>query len=227
MKHYQNWTGRHAALAVCGIACVAAVGIPSWRPGSPGRRPRPDRPSRRRARQGRRRQGRHRSVVVRAETPTCPVYDAPCGASPAGDENPTISLAGRISTRTVRLTARTPGNVRDVRVHDGQHVKAGELLISLDDTVDALQVQAAEADLKQKQVQLNRVLKLYQDQQKHGDVNPEIDEAKANVQMAEIAVKYRKAIQEQYRVVAPFDGVITNLKAEMAIGGQGDGPQRS
>jgi len=104
--------------------------------------------------------------------------------------------------------------IRDTHLQDGQRVKKGELLVQLEDGADAAQVAAAEADLRLKNALLSRQLELYKELVTRGSSNSEIEEARANVDIAKIALKYRHAVLAHRRVLAPFDGVVANAKAQ-------------
>lgn len=72
-----------------------------------------------------------------------------------GDQGAPIRLNGRIEAATVDLAAKVPGRVLDVKVREGDRVKAGDLLVTLDLGETALWVErdrdalgSAEARLK-------------------------------------------------------------------------------
>jgi RND family efflux transporter MFP subunit len=128
------------------------------------------------------------------------------------DDKDSITVAGRIAARTIDIRALSGGMIRATRIQDGQRVKQGELLVQLDDDVDVAQILAAEADLKLKTAALERAKALYKEREAPV---AEVDGALANVEIAQVALKYRKAVLAQHRITAPFDGVIVNAKAQV------------
>lgn len=216
MKHYQNWTGRRRMLAACAIACAAVVGVPSWRLVAKETPPREDAAAEKKS-------GTERASPrdVAAEAPAD--HDR-AATRPAGAATDTITVPGRIGARTISIRALSGGRIRATRLEDGQRVKQGELLIQLDNDVDVAQILAAEADLKAKTAAQRRTLELFRELVQRGSSNAEIDEARANVEIAQVALKYRQALLAQHRITAPFDGVIVNAKAQVGqvvSGGEG------
>lgn len=61
--------------------------------------------------------------------------------------------------RETRVAGQVTAVVRDVAVKEGDHVKQGELLVQLDDGVEAAALQAAEADVSAERANLARTLK--------------------------------------------------------------------
>lgn len=61
--------------------------------------------------------------------------------------------------RETNVAAQVTAVVRAVVVEEGQHVKKGDLLVQLDDTVEQAALLSAEAELAGERAQLNRVLK--------------------------------------------------------------------
>lgn len=61
--------------------------------------------------------------------------------------------------RETNVAAQVSAVVRQVLVEEGQHVKKGDLLVQLDDTVEQAALLSAEAELAGERAQLNRVLR--------------------------------------------------------------------
>lgn len=204
MKHYPNWTGRRQILAICAITCVAAVGIPSWRLVAKETPQKDD-----------------RTVKDKDDAEKSSPRDgeeAPSGRDrpatrPVGGAKEAFTAVGRVSAPRVEIKALTGGMIRSSNLEDGRRVKQNALLVQLDDTLEMTQVAAAEADLKLKEALLNRTLDLYKDRVAQGKSLPDIDEARAGVDIARISVKYRQASLAHDRILAPFEGVIVSAKA--------------
>lgn len=142
-----------------------------------------------------------------------------------------------------QLHSLVPGIVRELKVKDGDTVKAGQVLMVLDDRLEKAQfaiadlqaksdaaLKAAEADLAQKKVELKR----QQDMVKRGvaqaleveraEVEVTIGEARLDLAKQEMAQKKLEAdaklIQlEQMQIKTPVDGVV---KLEVGIGQRTD-----
>src|SRR3954470_2015875 len=67
------------------------------------------------------------------------------------------AFVGLITARTLEIKAERPGTVQAVQFAEGQAVKQGQILVQLDDTVERLRVDAAQAELEKRKVELKRV----------------------------------------------------------------------
>ena len=137
------------------------------------------------------------------------------------------------------MSFHQPGVVATVYVKTGDPVKVGQVLAVQDDREEKaklaiiqaefasakLQIIAAEKDLKKKKVDLDRSEKLYAELIKQGKTNSEIDEARVNVEIGEIAVKFREGESKQKeleveaakvaidkkKLISPMNGVVAKL----------------
>lgn len=160
--------------------------------------------------------------------------DAPA-AAPAADIAPATlhrvgdaSLAsGSIATGTVRLRRETPlaflsdGRVRSITVREGDLVRGGQLLATLDRTAIDAQVQSAGMRLQQADAELRRQRQL----------NAQGWVAKARVESAEAAAETARAdlsgarfTQRFATIAAPTAGVILTRAAEPGQTLQGGTP---
>jgi RND family efflux transporter MFP subunit len=143
------------------------------------------------------------------------------------------------AAQTSQLASEMTGSIQELRVHEGDHVRRGQVLAVLEDTqprtaIDsataaesaALQeVTASSSDLTLAESTLKRYQTLYDKK----SVSPqEFDEAKARYQAALARRDMTRAGQEQAkaalaqahtsfsytRILAPFDGVITEKRAD-------------
>jgi len=178
------------------------------------------------------------SVPAPVPAPVPPVYPAPglpSDLSSISGAEPGITRPSDQSD----LFLPIPGVISKVYVKAGDVVKANQLIAQQDDRaevakvneataaikVDKLQIEAAKADKELKAALLDRQLKLYADLIKSGGSNSEIDEAKANEKIAEIAVMYReetvkstelKLAEEQVtldqrKLKSPINGVVAKV----------------
>lgn len=129
------------------------------------------------------------------------------------------SFLGDVSAlRQARLAAGASGEVREVRVRVGDHVKRGDLLVEVDPSLAAARVRAAEASKQAGAAQLERAQR---DAERLSEAGPDIAAA-AEIEQASQEKKRVAAERERlraaeaearaqlgrHRVRAPFDGVI-------------------
>src|SRR5580700_8829532 len=128
----------------------------------------------------------------------------------------------QVRANIVGIAPRVSGPIIHVAVHDNQQVKMGDLLFEIDPTdfkaqldVASGQVLNSEANLKQRQQDLDRQSSLYrthvvaeQDFQNAQDnfsaAQAQLVSAKANLELARLNLSYTK-------VFAPVDGYVTNM----------------
>jgi RND family efflux transporter MFP subunit len=144
------------------------------------------------------------------------------------------------ATETSQLSVQMMGNIVEVRVHEGDHVQRGQVLAVIDDaqpraaldraTAAELAAQqaitAAESDLTLAEATFKRYQMLYD----RKSVSPqEFDEIKARYQAAQARREMARAGQGQAkaalqqahtalgytRIVAPFNGLVTEKKADV------------
>lgn len=122
----------------------------------------------------------------------------------AKDAPVTLEALGEVrAVNQVRLSAEVAGRVSDIAFEPGENVKAGTLLVQLDDATEQADLDAATADARFARDQLQRAEGLFSKdaiskellQQRHA----ERDRAVANVKQIEARIR-----QKQIR--APFDG---------------------
>ena len=129
---------------------------------------------------------------------------------------------GQVRANIVGIAPRVSGPIIRIPIRDNQQVKKGDPLFEIDPSdfkaqVDVAtgQVQNAEANLKQRQQDLDRQTDLYkkhvsaeQDFQNAQDAfsaaQAQAVSAKANLELAQLNLSYTK-------VVAPVDGYVTNM----------------
>ena len=117
---------------------------------------------------------------ARSTTAELPPLSAPVIA---GDLAIAVEGGGRVEpARHVDLAFQASGQVKQVLVKPGDHVAAGQALAQLDDQNLRLQVQQAEADLKEAQAQLDKA--------RHGEATPQdLELARLNLQAAEAQLR--------------------------------------
>lgn len=107
------------------------------------------------------------------------------------------------SKQGVMLRPEVSGRVKQLGFSDGQAVKRGQLLVQLDDALQAAQLQQAQAQAGIAQTQLQRNRELLAQNFVSQSV---VDQAQANLQVAQAQVALSQAQQARMRITAPFDG---------------------
>lgn len=105
----------------------------------------------------------------------------------------------------VTVAADADGTVVKIAAENGSLVKAGDLIISLDSTVESAQLSAAAAQADLAQLQYNRAADLVT---KQTISQAELDVARAQLNQARANVTALTATIERKNVRAPFDGRI-------------------
>jgi multidrug efflux system membrane fusion protein len=122
-------------------------------------------------------------------------------------------LSGRTEAdHKVTITARTGGVLTQLLVQRGQHVKRGEVVAVLSDEAREAQVAQAQALFEQRKAELDAKRLLIE----KGTL-PKLDlvNLESQYKAAEAALASAKAERDRGIVRAPWDGVITDLPAEV------------
>lgn len=106
--------------------------------------------------------------------------------------------------QSVMLKPEVSGRVVKLGFSDGQRVRRGQVLIQLDDALQAAQLQQAEAQAGIARTQLQRNRELLAQNFVSASV---VDQAVAALQVAEAQVALSRAQLGRMQVLAPFDGV--------------------
>ncbi len=160
-------------------------------------------------------------------------------AAGGGSASETLQRGVTKPSEEINLSFAGPGIIDTVVVKAGDVVKAGQVLATQDareamadleaakaelDSAD-LQIAAADADLESKRVELRRNETLYADLIREKKSNSDLDKARVEVTIDEIAVKYRQAQKaqaatkvsleqlkvEQKKLVSKIDGEIARI----------------
>jgi len=182
----------------------------------------------------------------------CSSERRPTGSSPEVVRNLTMNSARRASvpdflvvvgtvraSQSSQIAGQMMGNILEVRVHEGDYVRRGQILAVIDDAQPRAGLDRASAaqNLAQQEILAadsdfrlaEATIKRYQDLYGKKSVSPqEFDEVKARYQAAQARRDMSHAVQAQAqaallqaqtafdysRVRAPFDGIITEKKAD-------------
>jgi|GEM_PF-536882 len=135
----------------------------------------------------------------------------------------TVTAVGSLKTlEDVTLSPKKAGIIDQIFVKEGDRVKKGQILVHLDDVDARLQLERAEARMKEAEVSLetnrttlSRYQKLWETkvipQQTYDDINLKVklDEARLALARAELNIAKQNLLD--HRIVSPIEGII-NLK---------------
>ncbi|MGN6766769.1 MAG: efflux RND transporter periplasmic adaptor subunit [Rhizobiaceae bacterium] len=119
---------------------------------------------------------------------------------------PEIQAIGTVSARSgVDLTVEVSGVVRNIAFKSNEKVKAGQLLVQLDDAVQRANLEAEKAQAALDEQNLERAIELQKRQ-----VGPQsnVQQAQAAASASASQVDSLQAILDQKRLTAPFTGTI-------------------
>jgi membrane fusion protein (multidrug efflux system) len=119
---------------------------------------------------------------------------------------PEIQAIGTVSARSgVDLTVEVSGVVRKIEFKSNEKVKAGQLLVQLEDAVQRANLEAEKAQAALDQQNLERAIELQKRQ-----VGPQsnVQQAQAAASASAAQVDSLQAVLDQKRLTAPFNGTI-------------------
>jgi len=117
----------------------------------------------------------------------------------------TLSATGTlVANESIILQSERPALVREIRFEEGQMVKAGEVLVLMDDSELQPQLEKATAQRRIAETLEKRQVELLQSS---GISEFEYEQTVANVKIAKAEEALIQAQLEKTRIVAPFDGV--------------------
>lgn len=103
------------------------------------------------------------------------------------------------------VTSEVDARVLRLLFSEGQQVKAGQLLVELDDRQAQAELRVAQAQLRDARTKFDRASRLQSGQ---SISRADVDELESAVQVAEARVQSARTILENHTIKAPFDGVI-------------------
>ena len=139
-----------------------------------------------------------------SQTPQMPVTAVTSVEARSEMWHPHISAIGTLSpVQGVALSADADGTLQKIEVENGAAVKAGDLLMQLDVTVEAAQLKAAEAQLALAELEAKRAKELLE---KQTISQSELDRATAQLDQGKANVAALQAMIDKKSIRAPFDG---------------------
>ncbi len=127
-------------------------------------------------------------------------------------EGTRAAIGSLVAVRGVTLGAELPGLVREIAFESGASVKRGAVLVKLDTSAEAAQLDAAVADASLATLNLERTRKLRQGE---ANAQADLDAAEAHAKQADATVANLRAIIAKKTVRAPFDGRVSIRQVEL------------
>lgn len=119
---------------------------------------------------------------------------------------PTIEAIGFVEPHQgITLSTEQAGTIASITFESGKPVKTGQLLLTLDSSVERANLQATQAKLPAAQARFNRLQNLYQTR---AISKEQLDEAQASYHTLLADIESLKAVIARREVRAPFNGVI-------------------
>lgn len=137
----------------------------------------------------------------------------PCLASAALAAPAGTPWAGVVlPARQAELPAAVAGRVAELKVKEGEAVKAGQLLVRLEQRLEELELQRTKAVLQRREFEAKGAKKLFE-----GKVIPEAQalEARLELELARVAAETAAEQVRLRSLTAPFDGVVVDLRREV------------
>lgn len=114
-------------------------------------------------------------------------------------------IASLEATRQVQVAAEVDGRVAQILFTPGERVRAGQLLVQLNDAPEQGELARLQAQARNARALLERTRRLVPQQ---AATREQLDQAQADYDQAAGEIKRIQALIEQKRVKAPFDGVL-------------------
>jgi membrane fusion protein, multidrug efflux system len=120
------------------------------------------------------------------------------------DWHPTLNAIGTLApVQGVMISADADGTIVKIGAENGAPVKAGDLLVELDSSVEAAQLHASEARAELARINLDRAKELFG---RNAMAKSEYDAAEAAAKQTSAEIQALKAQIAKKQVRAPFDG---------------------
>ena len=118
-------------------------------------------------------------------------------------DSATTAIGTAVATQSISVAAEVPGTVRTLRFESGETVTRGEVLLTLDDSIERAQLASAVAEVELAQVTLARVESLAG---RDAVAQSELDVARARLAQAQASVSALRATIAKRTIRAPFAG---------------------
>jgi membrane fusion protein (multidrug efflux system) len=181
----QGWFRRNAVKVAIGLAAVAGIAVVGMMPAKKQEiKPQEPPPV---------------NVVVQAvvaEPNFVDAFDLPAVVEP---------------NRIVRISAEVPGRIVQIGPTEGSKVRAGDLVIRLDEDLVRPQFETGQAQLKREQIEYERMADLVQ---KDATSKKDLDDATTRLAVSQASLDEIRARLDRTLIVAPISGVLNDLLVE-------------
>ena len=141
---------------------------------------------------------------MKANAPQMPVMAVSTVESRTETWNPTLTGIGTLApVEGVSLSRESEGTVVKINFKNGEQVKAGDILLELDTSVEAAQLRSTEAQLVLAQLESKRATELLE---KQTISQSQLDQATAQLDQVQATVNALQAQINKKILRAPFDG---------------------
>ena len=122
-----------------------------------------------------------------------------------------INEVGKLEpTYSADLTFSAGEKLKALHFQDGDMVKKGQLIAQLDDTQAVAELDKAKSSMGLAASKLNRVLALLKKQPNSMSAQ-DVEELKQKLNLAKADFRQKENLIQNYKIVAPFDGQLTNF----------------
>lgn len=157
----------------------------------------------------------HRAAPAVATSQAAPASAAPAARAPVPVETMRLeagilqerlnAVGSLVSEESVMLRPEVAGRIREIRFHEGQSVRKGDVLIRLDDDIARAELQQAQANYALARSKFQRTTEL----QRQGFISAQgRDEANNALQVERANVALAQARLDKTEIRAPFNGEI-------------------
>lgn len=138
------------------------------------------------------------------------------------EHNRIVRISGlTMANKRTTLATRSAGVISELNVEKGDHVSAGDVILTLEGPEKAAAVARAEALLVQRQQEFDNAAALVE-----RGINPETqtNAARSALAAARAELEAAQAELDRLNVVAPFDGIVDSVEVEQASWAQAGDP---
>lgn len=126
---------------------------------------------------------------------------------------PRLKAVGSLeAAQGIFVTNEVAGKVSRILFESGQKVRAGEVILQLDDSVDQADLKGLIAERNLAEIKLERLARLLRDRSVS---QSDYDESKAQLDGAEARVAAKQALIGKKRITAPFAGLLGIRKVDL------------
>lgn len=147
--------------------------------------------------------GRRAMVSFLEQMPTPPATVSASKVETMQWNSRLTSVGSLVAENGTNVTNEAPGIVTKIHFQSGDTVQEGDLLLTLDADTEAAQLARLEAEAELAALTRKRRERLFE---LNSISRAELDEAVSQANVANAAVKAQRALLEQKRIRAPFDG---------------------